>query len=144
MNPSPPHWYYFPLSMDAFRQGNDDAALLWAERIELPSFFGTDALLAAIYGQLGRSGDAAGAVDRLLTLYPEFEERALIELGHQQFEPAVLNRLVNGLRKAGLTIAQPATNTGQPAYRQPRRPAIRFGGRHARDRAGRSLLYDHV
>ena len=113
MNPAPPPWYYFPLSMDAFRQGHDDAALRWAERIDLPGFFWTQALLAAIYSQLDRREDAARAAARLLELYPDFEDRALIELGRQHFEPAVLDRFLNGLQKAGLTIAQPATRTGQ-------------------------------
>jgi tetratricopeptide (TPR) repeat protein len=111
MNPAPPPWYYFPLSMDAFRQGHDDAALRWAERIDLPGFFWTQALLAAIYSQLDRREDAARAAARLLELYPDFEDRALIELGRQHFKPAVLNRFINGLRKAGLEIAAPAENS---------------------------------
>ena len=107
MNPAPPPWYYFPLSMDAFRQGHDDAALRWAERIDLPGFFWTQALLAAIYSQLDRREDAVRAAARLLELYPDFEDRALIELGRQHFEPAVLNRFINGLRKAGLEVPAP-------------------------------------
>jgi hypothetical protein len=113
MNPAPPHWYYFPLSMDAFRQGHDDAALRWVERIDLPGVFWTYALLAAISGQLDRKNEAARAASSLLDLYPKFEERALIELGRQHFEPAVLHRFVVGLRKAGLNIPEPAASTGQ-------------------------------
>ena len=107
MNPAPPGWYYFGLSVNELRQRDDEAALDWAEKIDMPSFFWTHGLLAAIYGQLNRPDEASGAARRLLELYPDFESRALIELGRQHFEPAVLSRIVDGLRKAGLKIPEP-------------------------------------
>ena len=107
MNPAPPGWYYFGLSVNELRQRDDEAALDWAEKIDMPEFFWTHALLAAIYGQLDRPDDASGAARRLLELYPDFESRALIELSRQHFEPAVLSRIVDGLRKAGLKIPEP-------------------------------------
>lgn len=106
LNPAPPGWYYFAPSMNAFRQGDDRAALRWAERINLPDFFWTQVVLAAIHGQLGQDAGAARAVRHLLKLYPRFEERALIELDRHHFEPAVLARVVDGLRKAGLDIRE--------------------------------------
>jgi hypothetical protein len=58
-------------SMDAFRQGDDDAALGWAEKIDLPGFFWTHALLPAVYGQLDGREDGARAPTRPLELYPD-------------------------------------------------------------------------
>jgi adenylate cyclase len=106
MNPTPPPWYYFAMSVNAFRQGDDDEALRWAEGIDLPGVFWTYVLRATIYGQLGRRDDAAQAVARLLELYPDFEQRALIELSRHHLQPVVFRRIVEGLRKAGLEIPE--------------------------------------
>jgi adenylate cyclase len=104
INPAPTPWYYFAVSMQAFRQGDDDEALRWAEKIKLPGVFWTHVLVAAINGQLGRKDEAREAVARLLALRPDFAQHGMIELGWHHLEPAVLHRVVEGLRKAGLEM----------------------------------------
>lgn len=113
MNPAPPGWYYLPMSTNAFRQGEDETALDWAKRIDLPGFYWTHALCAAIYAELGWQDNARMAVERLLELYPNFEERASIELSRRHFDPVLLNRLVSGLRKAGLDISASMASNGE-------------------------------
>ena len=62
-------------------------------------------LLAAAYGQLGRDEEARSAIATFIRLRAKVVQRpyTLAELGRWPFkEPAYLERLRKGLRKAGL------------------------------------------
>jgi adenylate cyclase len=108
LNPHHQTWYHFPQFYDAYRQGLDEDALAAALRITMPGFFWTHTVLAAAYGQLGMAGEAAGAVETLRTLYPGYTVETLQQ--HMQvwnFEDALIARMADGLRKAGLPEAAP-------------------------------------
>jgi hypothetical protein len=75
--------------------------------------------LAATYGQLGELDAAGKALRELLTLAPNSAAIARPALTKKMwFDPELVERLLDGLRKAGLEIAgeppaavQPAPNT---------------------------------
>ena len=59
-----------------------------------------------VYGQLGRTAEARTAVENLLRLFPGYGAREWEELGKWFLAPDMLEHLVDGLRKAGLSIPQ--------------------------------------
>ncbi len=104
LNPNHPGWYWFPLAMNAYRKNDYQTALDYALKINLPSFLWTHTMLAAIYGQLGQQEEAGKAVQELLKLNP----RAAQIVGpawRSRYDPELVNLLIEGLRKAGLEIA---------------------------------------
>jgi TolB-like protein/Tfp pilus assembly protein PilF len=112
LNPHHPSWYWFSDCFNAYRQSDDRAALDIARRIQMPGFWRANLALAATYGQLGERESAARALRELLTLRPTFATEARAEL-QKWWDPDLVERLMDGLRKAGLGLA-PATASAPP------------------------------
>jgi serine/threonine-protein kinase len=106
LNPHHSGWYWYADFYDAYRRGDDRAALGFALKISLPGQWAMHAMLAAVYGQLGERDAAARAVRELLRLRPEFAATARRDI-EKWWEPAYVNRLIDGLRKAGLEFPAP-------------------------------------
>jgi TolB-like protein/serine/threonine protein kinase/cytochrome c-type biogenesis protein CcmH/NrfG len=104
LNPNHPGWYRFVFFNDAFRTGDDRTALDVALKFNMPSYFFTHAALAAAYGQLGESAAGRNAVRELLAQKPDFPQTVREELG-KWLAPDLVERHIEGLRKAGLEIA---------------------------------------
>jgi adenylate cyclase len=104
LNPWHPDWYRLPLIYDAYRRGRYDEALAEWKKIDLPHFYTTYVLGAMIWGQLGDRLRAQASLGRLLELYPEFAERARDDFRSWNFEEDLIDRFVDGLRKAGLAV----------------------------------------
>ena len=62
-------------------------------------------ILAAAFGQLGERESAQKALKELFALRPDFAATAREEFG-KWFDPELVEHLIDGLRKAGLEIAQ--------------------------------------
>jgi TolB-like protein/Tfp pilus assembly protein PilF len=118
LNPRHPGWYWFPLVNNAYRKGDYRGALNLALKINLPGFFPTYEVLAAIYGQLGEREAASQALGEMLKLVPNFGKVAR-GLKSKWFQPEMVEHVLDGLRKAGLEIPdtepQPSTSGAQPA-----------------------------
>ena len=105
LNPNHPGWFWFPSSLSAYRKGDYQSALGYALKINLPNFLWTHMVLAAIYGQLGQVAEADKSVRELLKLDPYAAQMA--RPGMQRlFEPELVERLIEGLRKAGLDVPE--------------------------------------
>ena len=104
LNPNHPGWFWFPLSMNAYRKGDYHAALGYALKINLPNFLWTHTMLAVIYGQLGQQEEAGKAVQELLKLNPRAPE-VLLAAWQSRYDPELVTLLIEGLRKAGLDIS---------------------------------------
>jgi adenylate cyclase len=102
LNPNHPGWFWFPLSLSAYRKRDYSGALGYALRINLPNFFWTHMIFAAIYGQLGQQEEAGKALQELLKLNPHAVQT--LRPGSRLFEPELVEHIVEGLRKAGLEI----------------------------------------
>jgi hypothetical protein len=63
-------------------------------------------VLAMIYGQTGNKDDATHEVDEILRLYPNFKDKAQFEFERRNIDPAIIARMLDGLRNAGLDVAQ--------------------------------------
>jgi adenylate cyclase len=104
LNPHHPGWYWFPSVFDGYRKRDYRAALDAALKINMPRFWRPHFALAVIHAQPGERDAARIALQQLLLLRPEFALSARQELG-KTWEPELVEHLIDGLRKAGLEIA---------------------------------------
>ncbi len=104
LNPNHPGWYWYADYYNAYRQGDDRGALDVAHKINLSGHWGTHVATAAACGQLGQRDAAGKALRELLKLRPHFATTARSDF-EKWWEPSYVERLIEGLRKAGLEIA---------------------------------------
>ncbi len=116
LNPHHPGFYWFADFYNAYRQGDYSGALAAALRLNLPGHLGNHMVLAAAYGQLGEREAAAKAMREVLKLRPDFASAARSFMG-QWWTHEYVERMIDGLRKAGLTI-------------EPANTAVQRSGRH--------------
>jgi serine/threonine protein kinase len=111
LNPHHPGWYRFSAFFNAYRQGDFQAALDIALRMNMPSYFYTHIALAAAYAQLGEQAAASHACRELLEQKPDFAQVAREELG-KWMDSGLVDQVIDGLRKAGLEIAGTPDDAG--------------------------------
>ncbi len=102
LNPLHSPMVYVPLCLERYRVADDEAALAYAEKCEMPGFFWSHCVRAMAYGQLNRAEQAKAAVTALLALRPDFPSAAESELRRWLKEEPVVGRCMEGLDKAGL------------------------------------------
>ncbi len=101
LNPAHPGWYWHANFNHAYRQGDYRGALGFALKSNMTENWGRHVLIAAAYGQLGEREQAAKAVRDLLRLRPDIGATVQREAA-KWFDPEYGERLLEGLRKAGL------------------------------------------
>src|SRR3954465_5444680 len=104
-NPALPSWYRLFIALFHYVHGQYTEALAEAQKIGTPNLVYTHVVLAMIYGQTGDRDDASHEVDEILRLYPNFGDKAVFEFERRNIDPAIIARMVEGLRKAGLNVA---------------------------------------
>jgi hypothetical protein len=67
-----------------------------------------------IYGQLGQEEQARAAARQLLQMDPDFEENAWYELQIRNFPQELMEHMIEGLRKAGLSIPAGPARANRP------------------------------
>jgi tetratricopeptide (TPR) repeat protein len=105
LNPYHPGWYYLPLASYRYRARDYDKALEAAQQVNMPGYWPSHMMLAAIYAQLGRIGEARVAVENLNQLFPDFGAWARRELAKWFVAAEMQDHVVDGLRKAGLELS---------------------------------------
>jgi len=103
LNPNYPGWFHIAAFDKAFSQGKYEEAMEAIARMNMPGYFHVHAARAAALGQLGQFEEARKAVQDLLALRPDFAVAARQEYS-KWYEPEEIERLLDGLRKAGLEI----------------------------------------
>lgn len=104
LNPNSPGWYWFPLILNAYRQGDYHRARDLLLKVNMPRFWRTQFMLAVCNGQLGDLDAARNAVQELLRIRPDFLVVWREELC-KWWDAELVEHLIAGLRKAGLEIA---------------------------------------
>ncbi len=90
-----------------YDQRDYETALDHARRMNMPDYVWAQAALAAAYGQLGRSEEAAPVIARMLELRPDIAETARADRAKFfRYQPELLDHFMDGLRKAGLNIPE--------------------------------------
>jgi len=107
LNSEYPGWYWIPAVGKAYYERDYRGALNLALKINMPNLWISQFLLAAIYGQLGDFKKAQKAVRKLLKSRQRFAIDARKEF-EKRYEPKFLEQLIDGLRKAGMEIADGA------------------------------------
>jgi tetratricopeptide (TPR) repeat protein len=104
LNPHHAAWYWAVHFLDAYRKGDYLTARTFILKADMPGQFFSQALLAAVYGQLGERAAADDSVRELLALKPDFPLIARNEFA-KWYQPELVEQLIDGLHKAGLDIA---------------------------------------
>src|SRR5438128_1323488 len=99
-------WMHFAPLWDHFHKGEYEEALECANRVDFPGFFWPYLVMASACGHLGRRTEAKAAVRDLLALDPEFAAHALSNVGTRHFASGLMDPILDGLRKAGLSIPE--------------------------------------
>ena len=105
-NPAQPSWYRIVLALHHYMNGRYDDALTEAQRIDVPDSVLPHAALAMIHGQTGNRAEADREVREILRIDPKFADKAVAEFQRRNITPPTIARIVDGLRKAGLPVAQ--------------------------------------
>jgi TolB-like protein len=103
LNPHHPGWYWFVPCFDAYRRSEYRTSLEFAHKVNMPGFWRTQLAIAANAGQLGRDAAAREALKTLLMQRPDIAKHPHEELG-VWWEAEMVERLMDGLRKAGLEV----------------------------------------
>jgi len=114
LNPRHSGLMHVALFSNAYRQGKYEEALEALLRTNTPGYFHIHGMRAATLGQMGKRDAAQKALKDLLALRPDFASAARPEY-EKWFGPDLVEHLLDGLRKAGLEIADdPATPVPAP------------------------------
>ena len=104
LNPHHPGWYWYADFYNSYRQGDYRGALSFVLKANLPGHWGTQAAMAAAYGQLGERDAADKALRNLLKLRPDFADTVRKDV-EKWWEPEYGKHFIEGLRKAGLEVS---------------------------------------
>jgi TolB-like protein len=104
LNPNHPGFYRMPAVVNAYRLGAFDRALELVDRVNMPSYPYMHMMMAAIGAELGRTESARAAVRELLRLVPVFADLAYAANERWIPDRALVDRIVESLRKAGLDV----------------------------------------
>src|SRR6266480_2220018 len=107
-------WMHFAPLWDHFHKGEYEQALECANRVDVPGLFWPFLVMASACGHLGRRAEAAAAVRDLLALDPEFAAHARSNVGTWHFASGLMEPILEGLRKAGLSIPETGDSSGSP------------------------------
>jgi adenylate cyclase len=108
LNPRHPGWYYFPFVWFNSINGDHQAALEAARKIEMPGFHFSHLVLALAYGGLGRDAEAKASLEDLWALSPDFTIESLdAAFRIFNFREQDIAVLTDNMRKAGLPDAMP-------------------------------------
>jgi len=107
-------WMHFAPLWDHFHKEEYEQALERANRVDVPGLFWPYLVMASACGHLGRRAEATAAVRDLLALDPEFAAHARSNIGTWHFASGLMDPLLEGLRKAGLSIPEADGSSDSP------------------------------
>lgn len=105
LNPNLPGMYNYIFWHDAYGRKDYRDALDLALQLNTPDSFYQHAVLAMCYAQLGEMDAAHKALERTLALKPDYAKVAR-QVHGKWIQPELVEQLLDGLRKAGLEIAE--------------------------------------
>ncbi len=104
LNPNLPGLFHYTAWHDTYRKEDYRRALELALKLNTPGSFYQHAVLAMCYAQLGEMDAARKSLQDTLALKPDYGQSAR-QLHGKWIQPDLVEKLMDGLRKAGLEIA---------------------------------------
>ncbi len=104
LSPFHPRWYHIPFIINHYRKGEYQQVVNYAARANIESSWA----LAASLARLGRMEEAEQMVAKLVRDRPDLARTAGPELKKWYYSEALANDLLQGLRLAGLAVAEPS------------------------------------
>ncbi len=105
LSPIHPGWYRVPLAIQRLSKGDAKGAITELKWSPMIGHFWYHAMLAWFYAELGDKDQTESEVASLLSVFPDFAERARAELAIWGASDGLVEPAIAGWRKAGLTIA---------------------------------------
>lgn len=121
LNPNHAGWMHFAPLWDHFHKREYEQALERANRVDVPGLFWPFLVMASACGHLSRRAEAKAAVRDLLALDPDFATHARANIGTWHFASGLMEPILDGLRKAGLSIPENGSSDSPKRNPQPRR-----------------------
>lgn len=100
-----PPWLYGPMSLYYYRRADYHKALEHANDYQLPGLFWPHVHRLTALAQLGREDEGRKEYENLLSIRPDFVERGRHLMRIHIKEAALLDHLLEGFEKIGVTIA---------------------------------------
>ena len=104
LSPTHPGWFHVAAVLDHYRKGEYEASLAEAKRVQVPDFHWGFVMVAMCCGQLGWDREGRAACDKILGLAPEIGKHMWRQLAFWNMPQDLAEHVVEGLRKAGLSI----------------------------------------
>ena len=112
-NPAQPGTYRIGMFLYHYAHGRFEEALAEARNVGAEHVVYGWIAIAAVAAMLGRTAEAAAAVDAILAIDPRYGERVVEDLQARHLEPGLLQAVTDGLRLAGLPGMDAGAEGGQ-------------------------------
>ena len=99
-----PMYFHVARLLYYFRKEEFDRALIESNQLEIPNFFWPPMLRASLLGQMNQFEEARQNIILLRKLKANFEDRARYLISQFVKEKDLLEKILDGLRKAGMTV----------------------------------------
>ena len=109
-NPATPSGYRIATFQYHYMNGDYAAALHEALQIKARFVLYGHLATAAAYGQLGDKANAEAALAKVLKIEPTYGDRVADDLAKRGVSPYIIQKIVEGLVKAGLRVPAPQTS----------------------------------
>jgi adenylate cyclase len=109
-NPATPSGYRIATFQYHYMHGDYSAALHEALQIKARFILYGYLATAAAYGQLGDKANAEAALAKVLKIEPTYGDRVADDLAKRGVSPTTIEKIVEGLVKAGLQVPRPRTD----------------------------------
>ena len=106
ISPRAPGWVYLSMSHRAFLDGDYRKGLEIGLKIDMPGYYWYHVAVAPNYARLGMKREAQAEIAALRQANPRFEKNAYQEFGKWFWVEEEVERLIQGLRDAGMSIPQ--------------------------------------
>ncbi|MCW0015741.1 adenylate cyclase [Rhizobium sp. BT-226] len=107
LNPGSGGFYHGTRALAAYMLHDNDTAVLEIRRANMQKFPLFHVVAAIIYAEAGMMDDARREGQVFVSMRPDFLPNIVTELAMRNMQPEDRDRLIEGLRKAGMTVPDP-------------------------------------
>ncbi|MGZ9020618.1 MAG: hypothetical protein ACXW3S_11800 [Rhodoplanes sp.] len=104
-NPGQSGQYRIALFLHHYINGEYEAALAEARKVEARGIIYNHVVLAMAYAQVGQRREAAAEIDQIVAIDPAYDNHAIADLQKRNLHPDLIKTVIDGLRDAGLAVS---------------------------------------